>query len=480
MLGLRTTRYGSSLAWDYDWAAMGGGKSAFTKAELDEAIKHYTSIPDHWKRIVEDRRKECIAHEFSDSKPKSTCTIHRCVCGQQKTCETQYFEFDQKDREQCLQMCGDLGHPKPRDQYWEMPEDMPEEEYARISVRTDYFDAETGAVDARKREERRESVRDILDSLGVVILVGFFALFGELFTAAEDHARGSEFPNSVLLNCPRGGKHPDHGDETKRITPGIDDDDHPVAKALARVAEEYLPCFVVARGVDTKGEDCTERSVLNQVQVEHHKRLRDAGILRTVHQVLHTDKEMYSSASGSNDPEDMNRQNLAKFVSGRGPVSIWVPVPKDDESISLVGYLGSNKPALSLWVYMARHYAPMKQAYMHNRTNPTDKGDTFERAWIGAARLFLQREHPGEQIRALRILAKRLDAVLMHGLFAHGGTDEVGLRLFACYSCKVRFTSIPLCEDAQRSNSVNRRLSSTSATWYIHLPTALFWRQCSM
>jgi len=55
------------------------------------------------------------------------------------------------------------------------------------------------------------------------------------------------------LNSPRGGKHPDHGDETKRITPGIDDDDHPVAKALARVAEEYLPEFVVARGVDSTG-----------------------------------------------------------------------------------------------------------------------------------------------------------------------------------------------------------------------------------
>ena len=83
----------------------------------------------------------------------------------------------------------------------------------------------------------------------------------------------------------------------------------------------------------------------------------------------------------------------------------------------------------------------MKQAYIANRANPIDKDDTFERVWIGAARLFLQREYPGEQIRALRILAKRLDAVLMHGLFAHGGTDEVGIRLFACYSCKVSFTS---------------------------------------
>jgi hypothetical protein len=90
----------------------------------------------------------------------------------------------------------------------------------------------------------------------------------------------------------------DHGDRTKRISSGIHDDNHPVARALGRVAEEYLPEFVVARGKDPEGVDCTERSVLYQQKIEHHKRLRDAGIPRSVHQVLHTDKEMYSSHGG--------------------------------------------------------------------------------------------------------------------------------------------------------------------------------------
>jgi hypothetical protein len=31
---------------------------------------------------------------------------------------------------------------------------------------------------------------------------------------------------------------------------------------------------------------------------------------------------------------------------------------------------------------MARHYAPMKEAYLHNSKNPTDKDDNFKRAWI--------------------------------------------------------------------------------------------------
>ena len=71
MLGLRTTRFGSSLAWDYDWAAMGGGKSAFTEAELLEATDHYTSIPEQWQQIVEDRRKEYITKGYKDSIPTS-------------------------------------------------------------------------------------------------------------------------------------------------------------------------------------------------------------------------------------------------------------------------------------------------------------------------------------------------------------------------------------------------------------------------
>ena len=253
-----------------------------------------------------------------------------------------------------------------------------------------------------------------------------------------------EFPNSVISNVPKRGKTPDHGDRTKRISSGIHDDNHPVARALGRVAEEYLPEFVVARGKDPGGVDCTERSVLNQQEIEHHKRLRDAGIPRSVHQVLHTDKEMYSSHGGI-DLEHMHRGNLAEFVSGRGPVSIWVPVPSTGESISLVGYLGSHEPALKLWVHMARHYAPMKEAYLHNRTDPKGKDDDFERVWIGAARLFLQREYPGrDQIRALRIPARRLDAVLMHGLFSHSGTDELGLRFFACYSSAVSVTSFSM------------------------------------
>jgi hypothetical protein len=64
------------------------------------------------------------------------------------------------------------------------------------------------------------------------------------------------------------------------------------------------------------------------------------------------------------DQEHMHRGNLAEFVSGQGPVNIWVLLPKSGESMSLVGYLGSHKPALKLWVHMARHHAPIKEDYL--------------------------------------------------------------------------------------------------------------------
>ena len=118
----------------------------------------------------------------------------------------------------------------------------------------------------------------------------------------------------------------------------------------------------------------------------------------------------------------------------KGPLSIWAPLVDEGQSLSLVGYLGSHKPALALWVFMARHYAKMKEAYLLGRTETEVKDGEFLRVWIGAARLFMRREHPNERIVAERIRAKRFDVLLVHGLLVHGGTDEVGLRMFAGYS----------------------------------------------
>ena len=83
----------------------------------------------------------------------------------------------------------------------------------------------------------------------------------------------------------------------------------------------------------------------------------------------------------------------------------------------------------------------MKEAYQRGRKetdfkNKDDDDDVFLRAWIGAARLFMRRQYPNnsDRIVAERIRAQRFDVLLVHGLFVHGGTDEVGLRMFAGYS----------------------------------------------
>jgi hypothetical protein len=104
------------------------------------------------------------------------------------------------------------------------------------------------------------------------------------------------------------------------------------------------PKFVVARGKDPEGNDGTERTALNQGDIQHHNRLRDADTLRSAHQVLQTDTAMYYSARYIDLlVEHMHRKKLAEFVFCQRPISIWVLVSKSCESIiSLVGHLGAQ------------------------------------------------------------------------------------------------------------------------------------------
>jgi hypothetical protein len=323
---------------------------------------------------------------------------------------------------------------------------MPDRTRQSVSVSTDFFISETDVVDETKRDAARQAVAEKLDARSLVILDQVYDACPEgrrLYALAAASAPTMQFPNEVSLNVLQNGE-TDRGDRTKTMTDPIEDD-HPVSHALAFVAGHYLPGMEVTQGKDVKTRRwCKERTVVNQTEVEHQARLRKAGVESAVHQILHTDKEMYSQLGKRQDPENLNRNNLGMFVHDKGPLSIWVPLVGEGEFLSLVGYLGSHKHALKLWVFMARHYAKMKEAYMRGRKGNQDKKSEFLRVWIGAARLFMRREHPNEIIVAERIQAGRADAVLVHGLFVHGGTDEVGLRMFAGYSHAVRVASIDL------------------------------------
>jgi hypothetical protein len=324
---------------------------------------------------------------------------------------------------------------------------MPDSTRQSVSVSTDFFIPGTDEVNPRKREAAREAVGEKLESRGLVKLNKCYDASPEgrrLYALAEASAGTMQFPYEVSLNVLQSGGETDRGDRTKTMTDSIPDD-HPVSHALAFVADHYLPGMEVSQGDEVgTGARCKERTVLNQTEVEHHARLRNAGVESTVHQILHTDKEMYSEPGKRKDPENLNRNNLDLFVQGNGPLSIWVPLVGEGKFLSLVGYLGSHKLALKLWVFMARHYAKMQEAYMNCRKRNEVKNGDFLRVWIGAARLFMRREHPNERIVAERIQAGRADAVLVHGLFVHGGTDEVGLRMFAGYSHSVRVALINL------------------------------------
>ena len=91
---------------------------------------------------------------------------------------------------------------------------------------------------------------------------------------------------------------------------------------------------------------------------------------------------------------------------------------------------------------MARHHQPTTLVYEHYRTHEKHLDKKFELVCIGATRPFLKSKYPDAQIVPVRFRAKQEDVLELHGLFVHGGTDEVCLRLFACYSTKVCFISI--------------------------------------
>jgi serine/threonine protein kinase len=450
MRGSKPTPFGSLTMWNYDWASQGAGiPVSLTEEEIEEAAKIRESMPRHWWDIIRKRRQEFLAKGYRDAIFKQSCSIRACCCEQNSTKEAKVFQFHQlEDTKQCLEACGSLGAPKSRVEYWEMPADMNPDARQSATVYTNFIDPVTGVVDTTKREVARREVQDKLDAKGLVILDNFFGSWREgrrRYAKAKAMAGKMQFNNVVSLNVPTKGGRADPSDRTKTMTDGITVVSHPVRRALGLVGEHYLPGMVVSEGADVKsGDTVSECAVLNQNEVEHHATLRGNGVDSTVHQILHTDKEMFTVLGKPRDPENLNRSNLAFFMDNQGPLSIWAPLVDEGQFLSLVGYLGSHKLALALWVFMAQHYAKMKEAYRRGRTETEVNDDEFLRVWIGAARLFMRREYPDERIVAERIRAKCFDVLLVHGLLVHGGTDEVGLRMFAGYSPVVSVAPINL------------------------------------
>ena len=129
------------------------------------------------------------------------------------------------------------------------------------------------------------------------------------------------------------------------------------------------------------------------------------------------------------------RGNLEQMVQNLGPLSLWVPLPKEGETISLVVWLCSHKPALDCLQHVARHHGSMLRAYMNLR--PRGTTEEFERVFLGATRLLLRSKYPLEPVKPVRISCELYDALLFDSLLVHCGTDETGLRVFACLSRKV-------------------------------------------
>ena len=310
----------------------------------------------------------------------------------------------------------------------------------RTSI-TDFFDS-YGAVDEGKREIRQKEATHKREETGINLLTQFYAalphgrqLFEEAIAALE---RMPAFTDSIAVNCPRQGKFMDQGDNSKTYSL-IEDPDHAISKLLKAPAEHYAPRHSVAVGIDLtghpRGAQVTERSVIDQKEAVNHKQLSRAGISGTVIQGPHLDKDSAHPLKGDKNALWTYRPNLKQLGSDSGPLSLWVPFPKEGETISLVVWLYSHKPALTCLQHVARHYGSMKNAYM--RLKPDWNEDEFSKVFIGATRLLLQNKYPFDPVEAVRLRCKRYDAILFNCLLVHSGTDEPGFRGFACLSSKV-------------------------------------------
>jgi hypothetical protein len=133
-----------------------------------------------------------------------------------------------------------------------------------------------------------------------------------------------------------------------------------------------------------------------------------------------------------------HRGNLDQMMLNSGLLSLWVPLPKEGEIISLVVWLCSHKPALTCLQNVARHHGSMWRAYKNLRPRGTEQ--EFSRVFIGATVLLLRSKYPVAPVKPDRLSCRLYDALLFNSLFVHCGTDESGLhglRVFSCLSRKV-------------------------------------------
>ena len=106
-------------------------------------------------------------------------------------------------------------------------------------------------------------------------------------------------------------------------------------------------------------------------------------------------------------------------------------------SIPVVGFVQSESRTartMTQWLPDAK-WAPVPGCYLCRHPEATE--NDFEPIWIGAVITTMKERYPGKSVGAAALPVEGGGVVLMDGLTLHSGTDETGLRAFACFTLPV-------------------------------------------
>jgi len=425
-----------SFCYDYTNAVL----QCLTEEEQEQIVSPYSQrLPFEVYRILREQREEVLKQGFKDSEPKSRpCSITFCGCGDKNVNECDMFWLTEEDVDSCLRAYPNLGNPKTEQQYWEMPGTISVDKLERITVSKFFFN-EGGSNNTAEQEKVVSLVRKNLETESCALLKAYFISHPNgtaLLAGAKEVLAKTKFRECVHLNVAEGRRIINKGDESKMIA-YFQDPAHPVAQLLAAVTDEIFPGFNVAVSKDRHGGDFREVAALNQMPTRNGEQLKKNMISRSVHQIVHVDTPPLSAKFGDEGALNVHRASLKQYVDGQGPVSIWVPLPEAGQTMTMVIYLGSSIRAVKLLAHCAKHFRSMQEAYF--RVWPSASEDEFLKVWIGAGVLLMRNDKDQfEPTEAAAIACQLGDALAMHGVSSHGGTDEFGFRAFTSISKKVR------------------------------------------
>ena len=417
-----------SFCYDYTNAL---GIQCLTEEEEAQTVSPYSEdLPPEVFIILRAQRAKVLQEGYKDSLPtRPPCTIDFCGCAADLIKECDMFMLTEADVNRCLSASPNLGAPKGASEFWVMPDRISEADLKRITV-SDFFFNHTA-----KQAETVALVQTKVNTESCAYLKGYLLSHPrgrDLMAAALKEMKGTPFDLCVHLNTSK--KRIDKGDESKLIA-YIQESRHPVAGLLTAVTDVILPGFQVAVSKDARGSKFREVSVLSQTQTKIGPRLQANSIMQSVHQILHVDTIPLNANMGDKKACGVHRPSLQHYVDGEGPVSVWIPLPEKGKTISMVIYLGSSKHAVKLLANCAKHFRMMQQAYLRVQSAATE--DEFLRVWIGANVLMMRKEPQSASTEAVSIPCILGDVLLIHGLAAHGGTDELGFRAFTSMSKQV-------------------------------------------